>query len=448
MKSGLIIFTRFPEAGRTKTRLIPSQGPEAAADIQRGMTEHMLRSASFVNLPDFHVQVRFEGGSADSMKAWLGDTCEYVPQGEGDLGDRMARAFADVFENGVQRAVIIGTDSPSITPLLIRLALFRLERYDLVLGPAKDGGYYLIGLKGKAAGKALPGIMEDISWGSGEVFSQTMEKARRLELVTALLPALGDVDRPEDLHLWEEAARVSGEPLISIVVPTLNEAGNLPDLVKNIAVEQGVELVVVDGGSTDDTLEAARMLASEAVSVDRGRWSQMNTGAEAASGDILLFLHADTRLPPGFVRSIRAAMEDPEVAAGAFKFSTDLKTSLMGLVEWAANRRARHFGIIFSDQAIFVRAELFHELGGFPAQPIMEDYELVRRLRGAGKFVLLDERAVTSARKWERQGTWRLTLTHQLITWAYLLGVSPERLARWYGGGRCRGIEVSRFRGS
>lgn len=432
VSSKLIIFTRFPEPGSTKTRLIPVMGPEAAADLQRSMTEHILRTADLLDLPGPCRQVRFEGGSCESMEAWLGDGLEYVRQGEGDLGERMARAFSDAFSGSADRAVIIGTDSPSITPQLLRLALFRLLKCDLVLGPAEDGGYYLVGLERKTCHRALPQVMEDISWGTGDVFSQTMEKARMLGLKTAVLPVLGDVDRPEDVHLWHEASSSAREPFVSVIVPTLNEGGNLPSLAESIATEQNVELVVCDGKSADETFETALALASRVVSADRGRWSQMNVGARAAAGRFLLFLHADTRLPRGFADRVRDAMSDPAAAAGAFRFATDLGTPPMRFVEWAANMRSRCFGIIFSDQAQFVRADLFHDLGGFPAQPIMEDYELVRRLRKRGKVVLLKETAVTSSRKYRQTGVLKLTFVHQVITWGYLLGVSPEKLAEWY----------------
>jgi rSAM/selenodomain-associated transferase 2 len=245
---------------------------------------------------------------------------------------------------------------------------------------------------------------------------------------------LGDIDRPEDLGLWQEAVRSEEGETISVIVPAINEESNIAALAENLAYEQNIEIIVADGGSSDGTALAAGALASKVVKSEQGRWVQMNAGSEAASGEVLLFLHADTRLPAGFSGYIRRALDDPDAVAGAFRFATDLDTVSMKLIEWAANMRASRLGIIYSDQALFIRSCLFRELGGFPDQPIMEDFELTRRVRARGKTVLLPYKAVSSARRWETVGTWKLTVIHYIITGAYLLGVSPERLAGWYRG--------------
>ena len=446
MQSSLIIFTRYPEPGKVKTRLVPALGEKGASDLHRRMAEFTINTAGQVNLPGLRIKTFYDGGDLELMKGWLGADIDLFPQGNGDLGVRMGRAFENAFSGGMQKVLIIGTDSPSITHQLLRLALFKLETSDMVLGPAVDGGYYLIGIRKQAAPKALPGIMNDIPWGTGGVFDQTLKKAQELGLNVYQTEMLGDIDRPEDLPLWQEASESEGSPLISVVVPTINEEDNLPALAENLVTEKRLETIVVDGGSSDGTVRVARLLSSNVVISEKGRWVQMNAGAQAASGEILLFLHADTRLPRGFSEHIRQALADPDVVAGAFRFATDLDSASMKLIEWVANKRASRLGIIYSDQALFIRADLFRELRGFPDQPVMEDYELTRRIRTRGKTVLLSHKAVSSARKWKAVGIWKLTAIHYAITGAYLMGFSPERLAGWYrrliknsakGEGRC-----------
>ncbi|MDP8962444.1 MAG: TIGR04282 family arsenosugar biosynthesis glycosyltransferase [Cyanobacteriota bacterium] len=198
MRERLIIFTRYPEPGKTKTRLIPVLGEEGAATLQRQMTEHKL--AEVRKLQVFHplsIEVHFAGGNEQLMQGWLGSNIIYRHQSEGDIGCRMASAFQASFEGGMNRVVLIGSDCPDLNAQLLAQAFQALEQHDLVLGPARDGGYYLIGLH-----HLLPELFTGISWSTAEVLQQTQSIAKRLELAVAYLPLLSDVDRPEDLSVW------------------------------------------------------------------------------------------------------------------------------------------------------------------------------------------------------------------------------------------------------
>jgi rSAM/selenodomain-associated transferase 1 len=194
----LIVFTRYPEPGKAKTRLIPALGAIAAAQLQRQMTEHTLFQVSKCDC-SLTVEIRFAGGNLALMQQWLGHNFDYQPQGGGDLGEKIKRSLAAAFKRGSQRVVIIGTDCPGITAHLLATAFYQLQEYDLVLGPAIDGGYYLIGVN-----HLMAELFDDISWGSSEVLQQTQAIAHKLNLSVTLLPPLADVDRPEDLIVWEQ----------------------------------------------------------------------------------------------------------------------------------------------------------------------------------------------------------------------------------------------------
>ena len=207
----LIIFTRYPRAGHTKTRLIPALGPKGAADLQRQMTQHALAAAREARARrSLAIEIGFTGGGEADMARWLGRDLTYHPQARGDIGRRMASAFVRTFRQPVRRAVLMGSDTPGITPAIIAAALDGLRNTDLVLGPARDGGYYLIGLGAAGAPKLLPGIFTDIPWSTDQVLSATLEKARRAGVEPSCLKVLEDVDRPGDLAVWERYRRASG----------------------------------------------------------------------------------------------------------------------------------------------------------------------------------------------------------------------------------------------
>ena len=223
---------------------------------------------------------------------------------------------------------------------------------------------------------------------------------------------------------------------ISIIIPTLNEAEHLSLALESTVRAINVERLVVDGGSTDGTLKLARERGARVLEPGLGRARQMNAGARIAGGQILLFLHADTRLPEGFDERVRDVMTQPGVTAGAFKLHIDGANRSLRIIERAANWRSRHLQLPYGDQAIFVEKNLFHQIGGFPEIPIMEDFELIRRLRKRGRIVIAPDLITTSARRWKQLGTWQTTLLNQAIILAYYLGVAPSRIARWYDSNR------------
>jgi rSAM/selenodomain-associated transferase 2 len=229
---------------------------------------------------------------------------------------------------------------------------------------------------------------------------------------------------------------VARQAPISVIIPTLNEARQLAAAVQTAVAGENIEVIVADGGSTDGTVDLARRLGVQAIAAPPGRAGQMNAGAGIASGEILIFLHADTRLPPRFDAAVRQALAQPGVTAGAFRLAIDAPGRLLRWIEAGANRRSRRLGLAYGDQALFMTKAAFQSVGGYPDLPIMEDFVLVRRLRRLGKVATLDAAVLTSGRRWEKRGILRTTMINQLVVAGFHLGIPPGRLARWYRGAR------------
>ncbi|NER30019.1 MAG: glycosyltransferase family 2 protein [Symploca sp. SIO1C4] len=219
---------------------------------------------------------------------------------------------------------------------------------------------------------------------------------------------------------------------ISIIIPVLNEASKIAETLANAYNASNVEVIVVDGGSQDQTIEIALSFGAQVLSSPAGRANQMNTGALAASGEILLFLHGDTRLPTNFDTLIRQAIASPDTIAGAFELRIDSHMGGLRLIEKIVNARSHWFSMPYGDQAIFLQKSVFQEIGGFPNLPIMEDFELMRRLRGLGKIAIVSATVLTSGRRWQKLGVVKTTLINQLIIIGYFLGVPPKILVRCY----------------
>lgn len=199
MFNSLIIFTRYPEPGKAKTRLIPALGAAGAAELHRQMTESTIAKAR--SLPNIEIAVYFTGGSLAQMQHWLGHDLAYRLQHSGDLGDRLIAAFQTEFDRGAQFVVAIGTDCPDLTSEILASAFEQLTTHPVAIGAATDGGYYLIGLN-----QPISDIFCNITWSTSVVFEQTLKIAERLNLTIAYLPTLMDIDRPEDLNqAWKKS---------------------------------------------------------------------------------------------------------------------------------------------------------------------------------------------------------------------------------------------------
>ncbi len=220
--------------------------------------------------------------------------------------------------------------------------------------------------------------------------------------------------------------------MLSVIIPALNEAGQIGATLESLGTAPDTEIIVVDGGSTDATTALAAAAGAQIRQSPPGRARQQNLGATAARGQILFFLHADTQVPPSYALRIRRALETPGVCAGAFSLAISGSGPGLELITRLANLRSRWLQLPYGDQGLFLPADLFWRLGGFPDQPLMEDFALVRKLRHHGRLLTLTETVLTSGRRWQDFGLRRTTYINQLMIFGYSLGVDPATLARLY----------------
>ena len=428
----LILFTRYPVAGRAKTRLIPVLGEEGAAGLQRRLTSRAVRLGEDVHTRrGVEFEIHFDGTETSVMEGWLGDRFRYASQEQGDLGQRMAKAVEESFAREAQATVLIGADCPELTTEIVDEAFEALRRVPVVFGPALDGGYYLVGLS-----RPIPDLFRGPAWGSSTVLADSLKILKEAGAQSALLRPLADIDRPEDLEIWSRLVEEEERSLskISVIIPALNEAEYIARTVASASAGKPAEVIVVDGGSRDETILRAREAGATVLSSKPGRGRQMNAGASRATGNVLLFLHADTLLPHNYSLHVTSCLGDRRVSAGAFRFAITEPFPGRSLVQWTTNLRSRWLQMPYGDQALFLRRSLFEELGGFVDWPLLEDYELVCRLRRLGGVKTLAQPALTSGRRWRRLGVLRTSWINKRVVLGYRLGLPVERLAAIYRG--------------
>ncbi|BAU64746.1 glycosyl transferase family 2 [Stanieria sp. NIES-3757] len=238
------------------------------------------------------------------------------------------------------------------------------------------------------------------------------------------------------------------QPIISIIIPVFNEAAIIQTAIERLKDNQDIEVIIVDGGSQDRTVEL--VLAMGVSFAERGRWGdgenklkliiasepgrayQMNAGAAIAKGDILLFLHADTQLPADYQSLIHKTLSSSPVIAGAFELAINSQAQSFRLVETMVNLRSRLFSLPYGDQAIFLKKSTFEKIGGYRNLAIMEDFELIQRLKCHGKIAIAPAAVLTSPRRWQKLGVGQTTAINQLIILGYYLGISPTKLRNFY----------------
>lgn len=435
-RATLCIFAKPPVAGSAKTRLARAVGGERASALARAFLVDTCAAARGV--PWARPVLATTGALEPALQDELG--LPVWSQGEGDLGARMERVLARALaESSV--ALALGADSPGLPPRVLEAARQALTSTDAVIGPADDGGFYLLGLR-----RCPAGILADLPWSAPETRARTLERLRAHGLTVTELEPWFDVDEVDDLtrlhDLLDTGAivapatrRVLGAPQVSIIMPVLDEAARISGALDDVLALAGrKEVIVVDGGSRDDTLARARAKPVRVIEAARGRARQMNAGAEIAAGEVLLFLHADTTLPADALSRVVRALDDARAVAGAFRTWTVADGNdgpWFAPLLHLADLRSRYTSLPYGDQAMFVRAEVFRRAGGFPDQPLMEDLELSRRLRRRGRIVTVPARVRVSGRRFVARPIFHLVVMNTFPA-LYRLGVSADRLAELY----------------
>jgi glycosyltransferase A (GT-A) superfamily protein (DUF2064 family) len=427
--AGVLILAEEPVAGEVKPRLVSLLGEDGVVRLERELVRAALRWGDAVAPGRTWLAMT---GHHDCPLAHAATTLE--PR-MGDIGERMRGAVAQIYLGGHNGPLfVIGTDCPQLGSEHAATALGQLNAgRDAVILPARGGGFCMVLVK-----EPHPELMRlpADAWDGPAMVELMLAAGRAAELDVGVMAMEIALATPEDARAARTDGRVPEavraalmtDPLVSAVIPVLDDAATLGGALDAIAALPGrFQVVVVDGGSVDATTAIARGHRSEprlVVSVP-GRSRQMNRGASAASGDVLLFLPTETRLPVDAYDRIVAALRDPHVQGGNFELAFDGGDHMADRLarRYAKERRA---GIYYAESAPFVRREVFDDLGGYRPLPVMEDYDFVRRLELRGKTVCVGGPALTNVARWGAMSPRRRALARRL----FAAGVEPERLAR------------------
>ena len=404
--NALIIFTREPEPGKTKTRMMPYLSPEQCSELHKCMLKDI---AGEVSHADADIIVAYTGGEPLFLRSIMKEGSRfrkgavYIEQRGSGIGDRMENAISDALNMGYRKAVLIGTDIPEIEAESIDAAFAMLDAFDVCLGPTEDGGYYLIGMK-----DVHHAAFDVKQYGVGTVYEETVRSMEEAALTVGAADMYADIDTPEDAagyrsRMREDAhlrrsctGRFLKETMrISVIVPVYNESGEIRRLLEQLdGYRNECEIIFVDGGSTDDTVSIVENAGFRILRSGKGRGIQMNAGALESDGDVLFFLHCVI-----------------------------------------SNHRALFRSLPFGDQGIFIDRTVFFEAGMYPELPIMEDYAFSRKLKRYGfRTGMTGKRIISSARRYG-SGT-RSILKTEISMWRirqlFRKGVSAEELQKKY----------------
>lgn len=438
MKRAIIIFTRVPIPGRTKTRMMPYFTPGQCARLHSCF---LLDIGQECRKYDAELFVAYTPeDKKGALKSLLGDAKYFVQQGK-DLGERMYHAIEWVWDKGFDKCVLIGTDVPELKKSCLEKAFMVLDKKEVVFGKTKDGGYYLVGMK-----KPLREVFSIDTYGHGNVLEQTVLRLNERGISTGYTETLSDLDDKSDLRSYRNRMRSdkklqdsnTGKYLmrtskISIIVPIYNEEKTIEKIQNQLyLLKDKCEILFVDGGSTDHTLELIapefRVLHSE-----KGRAKQMNLGAKESTGDILFFLHCDSELPDRPLEQIRYVMKD--YRAGCFGIAFHSKNFFMFTCRVISNHRIKDRKVMFGDQGIFVDRDLFFDAGMFPELPIMEDYQFSLTLKERGeKLGITKKRIYTSDRRFPKGTVPKLRVMWKMnrLRKMYRDGVAIDEISRMY----------------
>ncbi len=459
MCNTIVLITRFPKAGESKTRLIPAIGAQKAADLQKEMTEFCFFEA-FQASDRLHVH--YSSATKEEVSAWLlsslyeklliknkdlkeedfihqaEDKVEFIEQVEGDLGQKLGASlcytydYLDIRHIDKKKILIVGADCPDLRESHFNKAFQMLDNKDFVFCPTLDGGYSLIAfaIQDKPLDKYLDAF-NSITWSSEKVFQESIARISQNNMTFSSLETLSDVDYVEDIPAK-----------ISLIIPTFNEEKNLTKLFNSMPSAFNVEYIVADADSSDKTREIAKNFAHKVIISDKGRAKQLHNASLEAEGEILLFLHADSLLPLAWDSQIRKYMKNENIVLGYFDFAlffekepntiTKFKAKML---EYMTNIRASFFKLPYGDQALFVRKKDF-ERWNLPLYPILEDVYLVEKARKEGNIQSTKSKVHTSYRRWEKHGFLKVITINQSVLLSRALGMDLEEIKSCYWVGK------------
>ena len=433
MKKALIVFTRVPMAGRTKTRLMPYFTADECAEIH---TAFLMDIAGMASNLDTDVFIAYDGRDAEPLETIFGDSVRYFRQDAGALGPRMSAAIKRVFDLGYGGCVLIGTDVPYAKSEDIERAFSALAASDLVFGPTEDGGYWLVGGR-----RHIDEIFRLEKYSHDHVMADTIASIPG-GMTYSLMDMKRDVDEIGDLEFCRAASRedsstgrfLAERHVISVIIPVYNEAKGIGNFVDELKKMNGrCEVIFVDGGSTDDTVKILCEDGYRVISAEKGRGIQMNAGVRVARGDILWFLHADAELPDDTIGEINDVMRGYDV--GCFGIAFHSKNFFMWTNRVISNRRAHHGNIVFGDQGMFIKKKLFADMGMFPEIPLMEDYRFSLNLKQKNIHIgMTKHRLYVSDRRYEGSTIDKLLVMKKmyLLRRRYLAGEDIDKIVREY----------------
>lgn len=438
-KNGIIIFTRKPVAGQTKTRMMPYLTPGECRELHLCFLRDIAAQCRKVDADIFVCYT--PQGEPGELRSVFGKRAVYFHQEGDSLGERMERGLRRVLEQGYRSCVLIGTDIPEILDSDFRQAFTALKTSDVVFGPTREGGYYLVGMK-----RPHPEIFSGQSYGHGSVLVNAMRASAQAGLVVSRIRTLNDLDTRRDLCGYRERMRrfpalqktETGKYLmrklrISIIVPIYNEEKTIAAMLAQLRpLKKSCEILLVDGGSKDGTLELITP-DFQLLHSPKGRANQMNLGARKSRGDVLFFLHCDSELPARALAEIRYVMKD--YRAGCFGIAFHSRHFFLWTCRVISNHRVKDRRVMFGDQGIFIARELFFQAGGFPELPVMEDYQFSLTLKDMGvKLGIARRRIYTSDRRFPKKTIPMLRLMWKMnrLRRMYRDGVPIEKIADMY----------------
>ncbi len=446
----VVIMAKDPNSVPVKTRLAASIGDEATQGLFRAFILDELDAIEGAGLGV--VVSLFPPGDGDDFREWLGRPVTTLPQEGGDLGERIISSLKEAMGRVEGSVVTITSDVPDLPVGHLEEAFRSMEGSDAVLASSSDGGFHLIGIRRDALSKDL---LRGVPWSTGRALEVVQGRLESRGLSVVEVSPWYDVDDGNDLEALE--ARLSEDPStaprtatvlellpiheppgpwLSVVIPVLHEEELVRGTVDHVLStgDRGeVEVIVVDGDPEGGTLAALGRDDVVGLTAPKGRGTQMNAGASRARGEVLLFLHVDTRLPVGALGLIRGALDEDGSDVGAFEVSYGDGGTVERMMAKLGNTRARLRRVPYGEHGVFMTRRAFDELGGFPDVPIMEDVEMMLKVKRSGREpVFIDRPVNTSVRRFHQVGFWRTNARNMVMLWLHRFGAPPEKLATFY----------------